>query len=358
MAIQWGGTAGHMQVGIDVRTSAYDWTTGAVDVYVDYYVRTIGWGANDDQTLAAYVNGGHWTTFSYHINSPTGGSVQMHVGTLTIGGQGIGYGGGPNYHFQGNVGGSNLGGNPSHAINWSLPARPPGPPTLPGVWISNVSAFQALLNVSGSADHRGSTVHTYNQQIVRGDGAVVAEWNGGTGWFATVPNTNYYGRSQAINGVGSSGWATTAWFTTPNTTQNAPTALTAGLAAVTSVPLSWTPAPSTGGTATTGYTIQASADGTFGAGTLTMSVGAVTSATFGGLTPGLTYRFRVRAENAAGSSPSWSATASATTLATNTVRVPGVGYVPVRAWGRIPGLGWRPLTVWKRPAGNGGAYKT
>ena len=69
------------------------------------------------------------------------------------------------------------------------------------------------------------------------------------------------------------------------------------------------------------------------AGTLTKSVGNVLAADFDGLTPGLTYSFRVRAENAAGSS-GWSNTVSATTLATNRVKVPGVGYVPVRAWGK------------------------
>ena len=125
--VSWGGTTGHMQVGIDVRTSGYDWTTAAVDVYVDFYVRTIGWGANDDQTLQPYVNGGAWGgAFGYHMDSPTGGTVEKYVGTITVGGQGLSYGGGPTYTFQGNVGGSNLGGNPSHVIELGAPGEAPG----------------------------------------------------------------------------------------------------------------------------------------------------------------------------------------------------------------------------------------
>src|SRR6478735_5905797 len=292
-----------MQVGIDVRTSGYDWTTPAVDVYVDFYVRTVAWGANDDQTLTSYVNGGGRDTFIYHINSGTGATTEMYVGTTVVGGQGLSYGGGPSYTFQGNVGGSNLGGNPSHAIGWSLPAKPPGPPAPPGVWASNIGARDAFLNVSASPDHRGSTVHTYHQRVHRADGAIIKEWNGGSGWMGPLePNSSYYGEAEAINYVGSSGFVNTGWFTTGNVVPEAPTGLTAGLSSPTSVPLSWTAPAANGGTAVVGYIIQVATDAAFSnvVQTIVTTPSTATNRVVDSLTPGLTYWFRVLAGNAQG----------------------------------------------------------
>lgn len=361
MAIQWGGTAGHMQVGIDVRTSGYDWTTTHITVWVDYYVRTIAWGADDDQVLNVYTNGALQASWGYHMDSGSGQTTQKFIGTITHGGQPISYGGGPTLTFLGQMSGSNLGGNPGNQINWAMPPRPAGPPTPPGVWISNVGATDAILNVSASADQRGSAVYRYAQEIRTWPGDVLhSAWDGGTR-YASPPGltraTSYYGRSIAFNGAGNSGWAATAPFTTLSTAPSAPQAFAHGLEGPSDVPLSWTAPADNGGQAVTGYTIQASTDPAFGGTPLTQVEGNVLAATMVGLTPGLLYNFRVRARNSVGDG-AWSTPIQGTTLATNTVKVPGVGWVPVRAWGRIPGLGWRTLTVWKRPAGSGGVFHT
>lgn len=356
--VDWGGTTGHMQVGIEVRTSAYDWTTPTVDVYVDLFVRTVSWGANDDQHMRGYANGGVWYDADYHINSPSGTTTELYVGTFVIGGQGLSYGGGPYYVFRGEVSGSNLGGNPAHEIGWYLPAKPPGPPTPPGVSVSNISATDALLTVTASTDHRGSPVHTYHQRVRNAGGAVIKEWNGGTGYMGPLaPNSSYYGEAEAINYVGSSGFVNTGWFTTANIVPNAPQSFAHGLEGPDSVPLTWAAPVGNGGTPVTSYAVEASTDPAFGGTPLIQFYGNVLAATFPGLTPGLTYYFRVRAGNAQGVS-AWTAPISAVTLATNTVKVPGVGWRPVRAWVKVPLVGWKTVTVWKRPAGSGGVYRT
>lgn len=361
MAIQWGATSGHMQVGIDVRTDAYDWTTTAVNIYVDYYVRTIAWGANDDQSLAAYINGGLWANFAYHINSASGATTQLFVGTVTIGGQGLSYGGGPGYTFQGNVSGSALGANPSHAISYSLPARPPYYPNPPvGHSVTAIGSDRATFWWTSGGDN-GSSIGNWELQIATDPGftaLVYDQYTGSVTVVGFVRATTYYWRVRALNGVGWGGWSNGPAFTTLATVPGVPTGLAHGLEGPDSVPLSWAAPAETGGAASTGYDVQAAVAGTGFASPTTVTVPAGTLAyTFGGLTPGVSYDFRVRAGNTVGVG-GWSATTTATTLATNRVKVPGVGFVPVRAWGKIPVQGWKPLTVWKRPAGTGGNYVT
>lgn len=215
MAISWGGAAGHLQVGIDVRTSGYDANTPCIDIYIDYYVQSVAWGFNDPQTLTSYVNGGARDTFSYTMVSGTGQTVAKYVGTTTVSCQGQSCGGGPAYTFQGNVAGNSQGANPSHAIGWSLPPRAGRAPTAPGVSVGTVTQNSATIIVT-AADGGCGGVTSYETNIVRvSDGAVVASWGGGSGTVSNLTgSTTYYARAVANNPYGSGPWAYTGQFTT------------------------------------------------------------------------------------------------------------------------------------------------
>lgn len=354
MAVQWGPTSGHMQVGIDVYTDAYDTNTPTINVYVAFYVRTIAWGANDDQTLQPYVNGGAWGgAIGYHINSPSGATTEMHVGTITIPSQTQSYGGGPGYTFQGNVSGSALGANPSHAIGYSLPARPPNVPTQPGISVGPIGATTATVNVS-AADGRGAGVDQYQVQVIRNaDSAIIWESYGGSvAVTGLVRNTAYWARAMAHNAVGWGAYAISGVFTTLSLPPNAPTALAAGLPGPSTVDLTWAAPVDNGGQAIAGYYVQAATDAGFTTGLVTATLGNVLATTLGGLVPGLHYYVRVRARNSMGDGP-YSNVVQIDTLSRNRVKVPGVGWVPVRVWVKVPGLGWRVVKWWKKVPGTG-----
>lgn len=360
MAIQWGPVSGHLRVGIDVRTSAYDWTTPTIDVYVDFWVRTEAWGFNRAMTVQSYGSF-MGPNLPVQVTSGTGQTVEIFAGTVTISGIGPIYGGGPYYEFGGVTTNNNQGPNPSQVVGWTVPAKPPGPPEPPGVFISNLSATDVILNVTASPNERGSTVHTYLQEIRTWPGDVLhSSWTGGTRWASPPPltrATQYYGRSKAINYVGESAWAIQNAFVTLSLPPSAPQTFARGLEGPDSVPLTWAAPADNGGAFVTGYIIQASTDPAFGGTPLTKVVGNVLAATMDGLTPGLTYNFRVRAKNSVGDG-AWSSVITGTTLATNTVKVPGLGWRPVRAWVKVPLIGWVAATIWKRPAGSGGVYRT
>ncbi|QZN86603.1 fibronectin type III domain-containing protein [Cellulomonas sp. C5510] len=352
MPIQWGGTTGHMQVGIDVRYDAYDTNTTAINVYVDFWVRTIAWGAADNQTLTAYVNGGAWSTWNYHLSSPSGATTAQVVGTVTIASQGLSYGGGPSYTFQGSVSGSALGPNPSHAIGWTLPARPANVPTAPGTSADSVTSSSARVVVR-AADGRGAGVDAYRVRVQRtADGAIVFDQQtGGTvtvGGLARATRYSYF--AGAHNAVGWGPWSAARDFTTAATAPDAPTAAPRSTAvAPDSLGFSWT-APVNGGSAITTYDLQVSTSAAFSTAS-TVSTTAL-SATATGLAPATLHYARVRARNAVGVG-AWSPVARVETLSSAKVRVDGAwrlarvwvrtstAWVQAKAWKRHPDGSWR-----------------
>ncbi|HET6936959.1 MAG TPA: fibronectin type III domain-containing protein, partial [Nocardioides sp.] len=161
-------------------------------------------------------------------------------------------------------------------------------------------------------------------------------------------STTYRYRVRAVDAAGNfSTYSSIATATTPATPDitppTAPTGLTATAAGSTQVSLGWT--ASTDNVGVTGYRVERCQ----GAGCTSFSqVGtpSATSFTDTGLSPSTTYRYQVRAVDAAGNLGPYSAIATATTSATSTIP-PGL----VGAWGFTEGAG----TTTADSSGNGNA---
>lgn len=345
MPIQWGPTSGYMQVGIDVRTSAYDANTAAIDVYVDFWVRTVNYGVNDDQTITASVNGGAWATWGYHIDSPRGVTTEKVINTLVIPGQGLSYGGGPSYVFSGAVGGSNIGPNPSHSIGWTLPPKPANVPTAPPTGADSVTSSSARVVVF-AADGRGAGVDAYRVRLQRNVGGAIVfdQQTSGTVTIGGLDrNTAYVYFAAAHNAVGWGPWSTAAGFTTRPTVPDAqPAAPVHAGSAPDSLAFTWS-APVNGGSAITGYDLQVSTSSGFATASTvsTTALGATATA----LVPATTYYARVRAKNAVGAG-AWSPVRQADTLSSAKVRVGGAWQL-ARVWVRTAS-GWAQARAWKR----------
>ncbi len=129
-----------------------------------------------------------------------------------------------------------------------------------------------------------------------------------------APGTTRHYRVRAINSLGESGPSNVASATTEaNSEPGAPFDLEARAAGRDEIDLSWSPPPDDGGSAITGYRIEVSADaGDTWSNLVANSEDAATTYTHGGLAPGTTRHYRVRAINSLGESGP-SNVASATT---------------------------------------------
>jgi hypothetical protein len=345
VAISWGGTAGHMQVGIDVRHDPYDTNTPSINVYVDYYVRTVAYGAADNQVLVGFVNGGERGRFAYRMSSPSGATTTLHVGTIQVAGQRQSYGGGPGYTFQGTVEDNALGLNPTHAIGWTLPARPANIPTAPGTGVDSVTSSSARVVVL-AADGRGAGVDAYQVRVQRqSDAAIIHDQvTGGTVTYGgLVRATAYVCFARAHNAVGWGPWSNALGFTTAATVPDPATAAPSVTSVLTDrLELAWA-APGNGGSAITGYDLQVSPSATFATAVTTATV--ATAGSVDGLVPATTYYARFRAKNAAGAG-GWSPAATVATLSSAQVRVGG-SWVLARVWVRTA-AGWVQAKLWKR----------
>jgi titin len=170
---------------------------------------------------------------------------------------------------------------------------------------------QVSLTWVAPTDNGGSVVTGYYVERAVGAGG---SWTR----IATIANTSYVAtgltngttyafRIIATNAAGA-GAATEPVLATPATTPGAPTSV-ATVAGDGFVTLTWSAPASNGGAVVTSYLIEKSTDGT------TWTTAATTSArefTVTGLTNGTAYRFRVSAENAAGTGASAQASATVT----------------------------------------------
>lgn len=158
--------------------------------------------------------------------------------------------------------------------------------------------------------------------------------------------STYYFRIMANNVVGSSvavGPISSTTFNVPSA-PNTPSAV----AGVTSATVKWTAPTSNGGSAITGYTVQASKTSDFATIDATVAASSTAvSASVTGLTAGQSYFFRVLAKNVVGSG------ASSTSVSATIFNVPSAAQTLSAVAGN------KSLTVkWTAPASNGGTAVT
>ncbi len=163
---------------------------------------------------------------------------------------------------------------------------------------------------------RGTTCFNFSQ-IATATGTTYSD-------SGLLSSTRYRYRVRAVDGASNNGpYSNTAAATTraPDTqAPSAPTGLTATAAGSTQVNLSWTAA--TDNVGVTGYRIERCQGGGC---TTFAQVGTSTGTTYPdpGRTAGTTYRYRVRANDAAGNVGSYSSIASATTATSGDGQAPG-----------------------------------
>lgn len=349
--VTWGGTSGHLQVGIEVTTDGYDTNTPSINVYVDVWVRSIGWGYQ--RNMVAYLRGSVAADYGFFMSSPTGGTVEHHVGRYRIPDQGQSYGGGPGYSFSISLSGTGDGSNPTLAVNWSLPARPPNTPLAPGVAARDITSNGVSMVVTSVPDGRGSPINAYQVRVQLPNETLIYDQitSGSVRVNGLTRATVYQGFIRAGNGVGWGAWAGLA-FTTLTTAPSAPTniRLADGQSpGPTSIPLMWNAPADSGGAPVTSYQLNLATSDDFQQNPVVVTVTPAQAAgvvTPDGLVPGMTYRFRVRATNAAGTSV-WSNIGTAETLAKNLVKVAANDWRPVRLWIKRPS-GWVQARLWKK----------
>ncbi|MFG1617412.1 PHB depolymerase family esterase [Nonomuraea wenchangensis] len=222
------------------------------------------------------------------------------------------------------------------------------PPTTPGTPVaSNVTATSATLTWTASTDQGGSGLAGYN--VYREQGATDPQLGQSATTSITLTgltaNTQYQVYVRARDGAGNlSGNSATVTFTTAatggdTTPPTAPAGLTASGTTTTGTSLTWT--ASTDDTGVTGYEILR-APGATGGTFAQVGTSATTSYTDTGLSASTTYRYQVRARDAAGNVSPVSGTVQITTQGGTTGACSATPTVQSQ-WGN--GYVIQPLTV-------------
>ncbi|MFF3437379.1 fibronectin type III domain-containing protein [Streptosporangium sp. NPDC002721] len=248
---------------------------------------------------------------------------------------------------------SRASGNLSEWRDWQTPALGDSgdttPPSTPGTPVaSGVTATGATLSWTASTDQGGSGLAGYNVHREQGETDPQLGQSATTSFTLTglTANTQYQVYVRARDGAGNlSGASQPVTFTTTGgggdtSPPTAPAGLTASGTTSTGTTLSWT--ASTDDTGVTGYDILRAPGASGGAFT---QAGTSATSSFGdtGLTPNTTYRYQVRARDAAGNTSPVSNTAQVTTQpGTSTGACAAVATVQTQ-WGN--GYVIQPLTV-------------
>jgi len=164
------------------------------------------------------------------------------------------------------------------------------------------------LNWSAPSSNGGSAITGYLVEWATNSGFTSGKGSKSTTDSVTIvsglsDDTTYYFRVFAKNAVATAASTTSVKSSTAsartNTTPSAPRSLAVSGGSNSAV-VSWISPADDGGTAVTGYLLEWATNSSFTAGAGSKNLGVVTSDTVTGLTPGLTYYFRVRAKNAIG----------------------------------------------------------
>lgn len=346
----YGAEAKHLRIAYQVNWDDIGPGTTAAGVSVDMWVSSVAWGFDDDQTLVR--SGSFGGSTGYHINSPSGGSVEIYLGNIFVGTFATSYGGGPSFTFNGEITGIYLtsGANPTISVNFTLPARPASAPGVPGTpGASEVGSSSATISWGASVAN-GTPVTSYRLQVGTSSGFAVGVVHDTTANNLSRAisglnrNTTYYARVIANSAAGNSPWSATRAFTTLATAPDPMAAPSVSAVYADSATLAFI-APNNGGSPITSYALQVSTVADFSSGVLSFSPGA-SPFTVTGLQAGLLYYARIRANNAMGSG-GWSPSASFTTLSGTWAIVAGA-WTKVRVHARPTGS-WGSARAWKRP---------
>lgn len=342
MAIQWGATSGYEQVGVDVRHGAVGASTTSLTVYVDYYVRSAGYGFSDAQTLTAY--GALSRAWNFTFSAPANSWTEVLVGTLSFTAS-LSYSGGPTYSFGAVVSGSFNGGTPRLERSFTLPARQttvpnhPGSPTFSNITSNKIRVTSPVPNNNGlpilewqfrqandSAFTSGFKEYNHTSNVLDIGGLAKAS----TYWFG-VRCRNAKGWSA----FGTPYRSAKTLATVPDTMAK-PVLVDVGpdTATVTYK------APDNGGSAITSYQVMVAQKGTTGS--------IKRDGNLVGLKPGVIYDVQVRAVNAIGGG-AWSPPVTFETLSGAAVKVAGT-WRTAKVWVKVAGT-WRAAKVHKKAGG-------
>ena len=229
----------------------------------------------------------------------------------------------------------------------AVTATAPGAPTT----VTGVRGNgQATVSFTAPTETGGATITGYTVSASPQVGGVTKTCTTATTSCIVTGLTNgvaYTFTVKATNDIGDSVASAASAAVTPATVPGAPTAV-AGAVGNARVTVSWTAPVDNGGSAVTGYTVQAYNATTGLAVALKTCTTATTSCAVAGLTNGTAYTFKVKATNAAGSGVESSASASV---------IPATAPGAPTAVGGLSGNGQ--VTVsWTAPATNGGSAIT
>jgi hypothetical protein len=180
-------------------------------------------------------------------------------------------------------------------------------------WSAVTGADSYRLDIS-TVSNFASFVSGYNDLTVTGTSQALT---------GLIPNTTYFARIRAVNASGTSSSSSNG---SSATLHNAPTVAAGSGATTSAITANWT-APTGGGGVTFTYTVELSTnavDFSTLAGSQSNIASGTLTATFTGLSEGTTYFFRVKSDNATGSS-AWSAVSSGITTLTSSLGINVLG---------------------------------
>lgn len=325
MAINWGGWADNLRIGLDIWTDGYDTWTPSINIYVAVHLQVAAsYNFNDSQTVHLRVNSSMFGPLSEGSRDVTfqntlANGASKHIVTATITNNAQNYNGGPTYTFAADMSGVFSGAGPSHIVNFVLPPRPPRAPAPPrsAPVASSIQDDQAYLAWGTTTDGGGSGLIEDRIQVATDSGfSQVVHLSYVQGASAKTvtglpPGKKLYARAAVRNGIGWSGWSATGTFTTKTRVASAPGTPSYSGATATSVVAAWADSSDYGGASPTGYRLQLSTNSGFTAIAYDSTQNNRTR-TASGLKPGTTYWGRVLTVNSAGNS-SWSGVRSFTT---------------------------------------------
>lgn len=220
----------------------------------------------------------------------------------------------------GATGTSGFGGPTSFTVRVNRATVPPAPSS---VRFSSITSTSVVTAFDGQGDG-GSPITDWNlgygtdsntpQTIVSSGGTLLVS--------GLTPGTTYYFWSRGVNAVGAGPWSARTSMTTLRV-PDPPSAPVLSNIQPTSLDVSWTP-NGNGGSPITGFQVGYGTNSS----TPDTTISATSPQSITGLTPGVTYYFWVRAQNAIGYSP-WSSVTSSQTIAGARINVGGVWKIAI-----------------------------